>query len=790
MTATRSFSASSVTEFDGLSLLQEQTNFLSSSTAADINTTTYLKVKLAAQQKRTAQRNHYDHHPHPDFPASHASTGRDRDCSGVAGVAPLLRNSSSTEEAPLTLEESGRRKAEGEKDGYANANEGSSHSITGRSLSSSATGAPPPFPPFSDGNNSRRVKNISSAAGAGGEEGAMSSTVQGRRESTEVIMVMPEEEDGKEMESRSCSTTHLPYSVFPPSVMPSKSTRLDNGGGNSNSVHMVHSGDPSGVESGKILRGIPQRSPPLSHPPPPPPPSSAAFSSAYIGEMEVASSRMAAAAEQRERQLMEGTPSLRPSSSMLDYANMPAVSSRRVIPDVREEGGGGRGGSRIHPSGPSSSSNSVPYSQASSALTVGGEHSLSSTSSSIFNPSNSGGSYPPSSLAPFREHGSEDEDEGSKRRRAMMSTRRNEEQQHEQGLDERRGKTRQGSAGPGSGLLPLPPPLPLPGSAAANRSTAPLSSQLERSTSSLSSSSLPSGQDVPHMQGRGGGEGSGHDAYNSRSGSIASGSSQPGEGGAVLPPHHHHAVSSTNRIDGNPVPPPSQRRMDPNLLSRRASSQSNSSSAGGATAAVMRSGSPSTFPPQRWKVPGVDEPSGHEIKKEEHSPKVVSVDVHDPPFPLPLDAVPAVASGWTQHHAGPEVVEVTLVPCVYCGRRFAEDRIERHATACEKQKKIHSVRQRNNTNNNRGGGGGQASQRGRQIPSVYNLSPGAREEYPPSRAEDYYPSEVFTSSRGGLVEDNRVECAYCHRRFAADTAARHAPLCKERLNKKAHHVAN
>lgn len=55
-----------------------------------------------------------------------------------------------------------------------------------------------------------------------------------------------------------------------------------------------------------------------------------------------------------------------------------------------------------------------------------------------------------------------------------------------------------------------------------------------------------------------------------------------------------------------------------------------------------------------------------------------------------LDEKPAMASGMPQLPAGADdVKDVALEPCPHCGRTFAPDRLQRHATTCARQQTTH-----------------------------------------------------------------------------------------------------
>lgn len=137
-----------------------------------------------------------------------------------------------------------------------------------------------------------------------------------------------------------------------------------------------------------------------------------------------------------------------------------------------------------------------------------------------------------------------------------------------------------------------------------------------------------------------------------------------------------------------------------------------------------------------------------------------------------LDEIPAVASGIRA--SMPEVEEVVLIPCPYCGRNFAEDRIERHCIACMKLNKMeahrrHKQQQQQHQQRREGAWGGA----------------GSSSQMAEAPATDWrkQSSQLRGALNGETVEDDRVPCPYCRRRFAAETASRHIPLCKEKMTR-------
>lgn len=146
-----------------------------------------------------------------------------------------------------------------------------------------------------------------------------------------------------------------------------------------------------------------------------------------------------------------------------------------------------------------------------------------------------------------------------------------------------------------------------------------------------------------------------------------------------------------------------------------------------------------------------------------------------------FDGVPAVASGIRADI--PEVEEVVLVPCMHCGRSFAEERIERHLIACEKLSV--NVSATISTKNDVF----RSAARERQRRESSRSLPGSTllEVHPSSHdlgsSADLAEFNVSGSGALDAVEQPRTPCPCCHRRFAAEALARHVPICKGRMNK-------
>ncbi|CAG9577757.1 hypothetical protein LMJF_29_0290 [Leishmania major strain Friedlin] len=112
MSATRDGSRShSDGGFDGRSLLSEQTKLLRESTPADINFIQFLKLRLSAQQRATAQRNYWQRVQREAADSMNANTAHRQGRGGIsASVAPVSTSAAGREsEASSNHIGSGRR---------------------------------------------------------------------------------------------------------------------------------------------------------------------------------------------------------------------------------------------------------------------------------------------------------------------------------------------------------------------------------------------------------------------------------------------------------------------------------------------------------------------------------------------------------------------------------------------------------------------------------------------------------------------------------------------------------
>lgn len=756
MAVRRSLSASQPVEFDGLALLQEQTNFLASSSAADINTTSYLKIKLAAQQRRTAQRNYYNH---PQAFVFSSSGSRHGDHGMQIASHPVNGATFSTNERP----EPGRV------------------GLTRMEVSHAENVHP----------SSRQASREKRRQTSGTAEDLAT-----------LDELMRMEVDGGD---RSGSTST--EGRRPPGVMAPPPSSLRPGGPRPNSTRgraeVEHRMEPPMRYTSEA---------PALHPPVETPLSVAAshpravathptsLSPSEMAEMEVESSRYAAVAEQRARPVSDR---LAQSSRWMEHSDMPAVSSRRGI---RKEGERGRPlplGSSLpnvpHQSFPTALPSFSPAVTAS--FSPGGPgmvvverslgsmpevlHTSTSSSPSCLLSHPAGGVPSSSSRAPRMGERVQGEPEGVHplsealmnvlgRSRSASSTRLEKAKplspspfppQETENRKEHPSAPAPILVGEASGTrAPLPPPL---NGSLLHRAVLPADARIE-GQHAIASSSLP-GEESSYRRGIDEGESSRLHRSNDHS----------------LDGRHVGKESGTSPLAIPQQMARATRRIDPYRVFRNSEEGQKR---------THEDEEEEEFQKNRgWEEKERRERGGPERAVRHHEEDTSSTEPHRPSFSsssLPLDAVPAVATGAYPHMEEPEVMEVTLVTCEWCGRRFAEERVDRHRIACAKQSKLNAIRQKNLRS-------AQASQRGRGQPSLYpGVSP-AGYEYSPSKDSHIATAAGGTSDwrkqslklRGALngldlVEDDRVECPYCHRRFAADTAARHVPSCKDRMNKR------
>lgn len=751
---------SSASVFNGLALLQEQNDFLASSRAADINTTTYLKIKLAAQHKRTAQRNQYGSHPSDggseerDRRPVPPKEERQRSFSGggvgaltpaetpvgLSGRAPCTKSvdSAMTESSAERRRSSYRLEREVEESHLP-------HSVEKKVYRDNMEeeGGESPFP-------SSTVPHVGSTT---------SSSLSRLR--PKPLTDPHEMHDMLRMEGE--KEPSVPFAGV--RVLPTKS--------NPSSLHAL--------PSPAVLNSVP---PSLSgsreH---------AVLSARSIAEMELTSSRLAALAEQKERQRPEirggQTPlDISPSYSVTGNESMPAVSSRRALQVEKEglgpssaapipyphhfgprfsgvqEGSGGplaAQGSLTSFSGEPWMTKDGPLPSSSSAVSAATRHAVELVSRTPLDTPNEDGS------AGLGTAGSRSHSSGSRRgtdhhtrrvdplrllkERGMDSWEREREvdDDDETGEGRRRGP-RGETGGGGASRQPLEATqCPIP-------SVSPFSPLHTKPTTLQRTPLSPRANDAEEE------------------------ASESPVAQASLGAHHGRSGGAG---------PSDAARHRPRDLSSFTAFQRADSDAG-------TDGMLDSAPRQRME--------------DSHQELTSSTSVL-------LDRVPAVATGEMLFSEGPEVVDVTLVPCDCCGRRFAEDRLPRHREACEKQKKREWIRHKNTR-------AAHTAQHGHLYPPHKggSFSGGAGAEYGSfGGGEPYYggggnangsspSSNVRAKGKGDwrkqslhlrgalngvdLVDDDRVACPHCHRRFAAETAARHVPLCRERGDGKLHNFNN
>lgn len=137
-----------------------------------------------------------------------------------------------------------------------------------------------------------------------------------------------------------------------------------------------------------------------------------------------------------------------------------------------------------------------------------------------------------------------------------------------------------------------------------------------------------------------------------------------------------------------------------------------------------------------------------------------------------LDDMPAVARGTPLLPEGTaEVRAIQLEHCPHCSRTFALDRLEKHVAVCEKhqdgEKKPKTDRLAKRAPKTKNG-------------SSRSAAGGADGAVAGAHPEKWrrQSAQLRKALRGvAQADDDRVPCPGCGRRFAADVAARHTPLC-------------
>lgn len=693
---------SGIPVFNGLALLQEQADFLASSSAADINTTSYLKIKLAAQHKRTAQRNQYSTHP--------AAGG-----SGAGEGRPFP----STEESPINRG-SGDVRTEGNGKGIRFAAE---RAIVGGSGGGSiSTSATIPARPSA---RAHRIQSVESVTSEGSTErrrscremendgeddlhgGMVKKAFRGSlgEEGVDVVLLSP-------TDPYAATTSHrLGRSAPTHGTETPESNDTQRMEGEKEALAAFSGGLKCSTASHAPVGG----------------PASRTVGQASIAEMELRSSRLAALAEQKERQPSElgggQTPiDVFPPHYTSGNESMPAVSSRRAQQLEKEGRGAGPSRAAPHALEPRFSGvrGGVPLEALESWSTLSGEPGMARdlyTASSVHGAI----SQPPSSSSAFSgvarhsgEHdakalldtpyedgpalhgtgGSRSVSSGSRREAGerVVGFLHDEGGDHQRrdppdtshvdphrwlrergieggegvkGADENAEGRRRGKAG--SGVSPLP---------------------LEATTMPLSSISPFSPLYTKHT------------------------------GPSKTPLSYHTDEEEEERENPTAFP----------FLSAPKRGSAGPDASGEARSRVRNHPSFMDFPPSEYGTgrDGKSDSAPRQRVEDSHSELTSSISIM-------LDSTPAVATGEMLFSEGPEVMEVTLVPCDCCGRRFAEDRLPRHREACEKQKKQEWIRHKNTR-------GAKAVQQGRLHPPHLggSFSGGAGGEYASFAGEPYH----------------------------------------------------
>jgi len=180
----------------------------------------------------------------------------------------------------------------------------------------------------------------------------------------------------------------------------------------------------------------------------------------------------------------------------------------------------------------------------------------------------------------------------------------------------------------------------------------------------------------------------------------------------------------------------------------------------------------------------ISSPSGDPVATE----TVRERSVEDALAPLPGGADPhenvvESGSGFKRWQEEEQKTDLQLVECLNCGRRFAEDRIEKHQKACSSQK----ARRQYDTRKHRVAG---------QDHAAYALNDKYQKEEPKKETNWRAKREQFIrniryarmASKGNAaalpppppdVNPDYVQCPHCQRRFNESAAERHIPKCKD-----------
>ncbi|KAG5473407.1 hypothetical protein LSCM4_03470 [Leishmania orientalis] len=160
-----------------------------------------------------------------------------------------------------------------------------------------------------------------------------------------------------------------------------------------------------------------------------------------------------------------------------------------------------------------------------------------------------------------------------------------------------------------------------------------------------------------------------------------------------------------------------------------------------------------------------------------------------------IDERPAMACGKPQIPAGvDELEDVTLEPCPHCGRTFAPGPLQRHVTTCERHKGA-ALKMKSDVKNSKVPSARKRPSHSATAPaaataSVASISPGGLQYW--SSDATFKPEKwrkqsarLRNASAGTsvTVDDDRVPCPSCGRRFSDDVAERHIRICKAKSNR-------
>ncbi|KAG9390586.1 zinc-finger of a C2HC-type [Carpediemonas membranifera] len=180
-----------------------------------------------------------------------------------------------------------------------------------------------------------------------------------------------------------------------------------------------------------------------------------------------------------------------------------------------------------------------------------------------------------------------------------------------------------------------------------------------------------------------------------------------------------------------------------------------------------------------------------------------------PPMPSVAEVEPSRLSVTQSTTAGPnempsEYAEITLVPCRFCGKKFAEGRISKHESICgkpSKKRKVFNAREKALNELAQEGVSVGASDKARKVKTVakpwQKKAPAGAKAGPPSpvrktgSAARAGPGGPKPRAKGGppsrLMQakaDERVACDICGRKFDHDRVGKHRDICAASWAKK------